>query len=86
MVYVVFFGQSSVKWSVINVALLLLKKATQNTRLMGYFPILLMKLFELYRFELDINTNWTYLLVYFCSSELHFYEIAFNDFKDCILE
>ena len=45
------------KWLVINVTLLTLKIATQNTRLMGYFPIVLMKLFELYMFELDLNTN-----------------------------
>ena len=36
-----------------NVTLLTLKIAIQNTRLMGYFPIVLMKLFELYMFELD---------------------------------
>ena len=41
---------------VMNVTLLTLKIATQNTRLMGYFPIELMKLFELYMFELDSNT------------------------------
>ena len=40
------------KWPVIDVTLLTLKIATQNTRLMGYFPIVLMKLFELYMFEL----------------------------------
>ena len=45
------------KWPVTNVTLLTLKIATQNTRLMGYFPIVLMKLFELYMFELDLNTN-----------------------------
>ena len=45
------------KWPVINVTLLTLKIATQNTRLMVYFPIVLMKLFELYMFELDLNTN-----------------------------
>ena len=38
------------KWPVINVTILTLKIATQNTRLMGYFPIVLMKLFELYMF------------------------------------
>ena len=45
------------KWPVMNVTLLTLKIATQNTRLMGYFrkfSIVLMKLFELYVFELDI--------------------------------
>ena len=41
------------KWPVINVTLLSLKIATQNTRLMRYFPRVLMKLFELYMFELD---------------------------------
>ena len=49
------------KWPVINVTLLTLKIATQNTRLMGYFPIVLMKLFELYMFELDLNTNLRHL-------------------------
>ena len=43
------------------------KIAKQNTRLMGYFPIVLMKLFELYIFELDLNTNlrhlWSVLLL-----------------------
>ena len=33
------------KWPVINVTLITLKIATQNTRLMGYFPKVLMKLF-----------------------------------------
>ena len=45
------------KWPVINVTLLTLKIAIQNTRLMGYFPLVLMKLFELYMFELDLHTN-----------------------------
>ena len=49
------------KWPVINVTLLTLKIATQNTRLIGYFPIVLMKLFELYMFELDLNTNLRHL-------------------------
>ena len=49
------------KWPVINVTLLSLKIATQNTRLMGYFSIELMKLFELYMFELDLNTNLRHL-------------------------
>ena len=44
------------KWPVMNVTLLTLKLATQNTRLMGYFPIVLMKLFEL-----DLNTNLRHL-------------------------
>ena len=49
------------KWPVINVTLLTLNIATQNTRLMGYFLIVLMKLFELYMFELDLNTNLRHL-------------------------
>ena len=49
------------KWPVINVTLLTLKIATQNTRLLGYFPIVLMKLFELYMFELDLNTDLRHL-------------------------
>ena len=49
------------KWPVINVTLLTLKIVTQNTRLMEYFPIVLMKLFELYMFELDLNTNLRHL-------------------------
>ena len=35
--------------------------STQYTILIGYFPIVLMKLFELYMFELDINTNCRHL-------------------------
>ena len=53
------------KWPVINVTLLSLKIATQNTRLMGYFPIVLMKLSELHMFELDLNTNLRHLLSVF---------------------
>ena len=49
------------KWPVINVTLLTLKIATQNTRLMGYFLKVLMKLFELCMFELDLNTNLRHL-------------------------
>ena len=77
------------KWPVINVTLLTLKIATQNTRLMGYFPTVLMKLFELYMFELDLHTNLSVCGVYFCWSELpmlHFYEITYYDFIDYILE
>ena len=49
------------KCPVINVTLLTLRIETQNTRLMGYFPIVLMKLFELYMFELDLNINLRHL-------------------------
>ena len=56
------FLQSVVcKWPVINVTLLTLNIATQNTRLMGYFLIVLMKLFELYMFKLDLNTKLRHL-------------------------
>ena len=48
-------------WPVINVTLLTLNIATQNTGLMGYFLIVLVKLFELYMFELDLNTNLRHL-------------------------
>ena len=44
-----------------NVTLLTLKIATQNARLIGYFPIVLMKLFELTMLELDLNTNLRHL-------------------------
>ena len=43
------------KLPLINVTLLTLNIATQNTRLMGYFLIVLMKFFELYMFELDLT-------------------------------
>ena len=56
-----FFRSIVCKWPVINVTLLTLKIATQNTRLMGYFPIVLMNLFELYVIELDLNTNLRHL-------------------------
>ena len=49
------------KWPVMNVTLLTLKIATQNTRLMVYLPIVLIKLFELYMFELDLNTDLRHL-------------------------
>ena len=52
-----FFRSIVYKWPVINVTLLTLNIATQNTRLMGYFLKVLMKLFELYMFELDLNTD-----------------------------
>ena len=54
-------------WSVIckrpvfNVTLVTLKLPTKKTRPIGYFPIVLMKLFELYTCQLDININYKYL-------------------------
>ena len=56
-----FLWSVACKWPVINVTLLTLNIATQNTRLMEYFPIVLMKLFELYMFEQDLNTNLRHL-------------------------
>ena len=55
------------KWPAINVTLLALKIATQNTRLIGYFPIVLMKVFELYIFDLYITSFEDICEVYFCS-------------------
>ena len=46
---------------VINVTLITLKILTKKTRPIGYFPILLMKLFELYTFNLYININCKHL-------------------------
>ena len=77
------------KLPVINVTLLTLKIATQNTILMGYFPTVLMKLFELYMFELD-NTNlrhlWSVFLLVRVTYVTFIYEIAYYDFLDYILE
>ena len=58
------------KRPVINVTLLTLKIATQNTRLMGYFPIVSMLLFERYMCELDITSITDICGMYFCSSQL----------------
>ena len=49
------------KWPVINITLLALKIATLRTRLIGYFPIVLMIIFELYIFYLAININCRHL-------------------------
>ena len=78
------------KWPVINVTLLTLKIATQNTSLMGYFPIVLMQLFELYMFELDLITNlrqlWSVFLLVRVTYVTFFYEIACYDFIYYILD
>ena len=78
------------KWPVINVSRLTLKIATQNTRLIGYFPMVLMKLFELDMFELDLNTDlrhmWCVFLLVRVTYVTFFYEIAYYDFIDYILE
>ena len=57
-------------------------RCTQNTRLIEYFPIVLMQLCELYIYEIDININCRHLFL-ICHI---FYEIADSDFIDCILE
>ena len=78
------------KWPVINVTLLTLKIAIQNTRLMGYFPIVLMKLFDIYIFKLEFNTNlrhlWNVFLLVRVTYVTFFYEIAYYDFLYYILE
>ena len=51
------FGQSSV----INVTLIALKILTKKKRLIGYFLIDLVKLFELCIFQRDIKTNCSHL-------------------------
>ena len=75
--------------ALINVNLLALKIATQHTRLIGCFPIVLMKIFKLNMFNLDISINcrhlWgVYLIRVTCVT--FFYKSADNDFIDCILE
>ena len=50
------------KWPVINFTVLTLKTTTQNTTLMGWFPIVLMQLLELYMCELDININYRHMM------------------------
>ena len=69
------------RWPVINVTLLTLKIAKQNTRIMGYFPKVLMKLFDLYMFELDLNTNlrhlWSVFLLARVTYVTFFYEVAY---------
>ena len=59
-VFLSFFGQSSVnglKQCYPNN----IKIPTKKTRPTGYFPIVLVKLFELYTFQLDININCKHL-------------------------
>ena len=66
------------------------KIAEQNIRLMGYFPIILMKLFELYMLELDLNANlrhlWGVFLLVRVTYVTFFYEIAYYYFLDYILK
>ena len=62
-VFLSFLGSVVCEWYVINVTLITLKIPTNKTRLIGYVPIvfILMKLFELYMFQLDININCKHL-------------------------
>ena len=56
---------------------------------MGYFPIVLMKLFELYMFELDLKTIWDICRVYPADQSYIcyiFYEIEYYDFIDYTLD
>ena len=61
MFFLSFLGSVVCKWHVINVTIITLKIPTKKTRLIGYVPIVIMKLFELYMFQLDININCKHL-------------------------
>ena len=60
------------------------------TRQKRYVQKVLMKLFELYMFQQDINTNWRHLWCVFLLSRVTYvtflYEIADTNLEDCILE
>ena len=60
-VFLSFLRSVVCKRPVINVTLIKLKIPTKKTRPIGYFPIILMKLFELYTFQLDINIDYKHL-------------------------
>ena len=60
-VFLSFLWSVVCKRPVINVTLITLKIPTKKTRPIGYFPIILMKLFELYTFQLDINIDYKHL-------------------------
>ena len=78
------------KRPVINVTLMTLKIQTKKTRPIGYFQIVLMKLFDLYTFQLDIHINCKHLCCVLFALQSYlcyiFYEIADNNLKDCISE
>ena len=61
LVFLSFLWSVVCKRPVINVTLITLKIPTKKTRPIGYFPIVLMKLFEIYTFQLDININCKHL-------------------------
>ena len=89
-VFLSFLWSVVYKRFVINVTLITSKIPTKRTRPIGYFPIVLMKLFELYTFQLDINVNCKHLCYVLLLSRVtyvtFFYEIADNNLKDCISE
>ena len=60
-VFLSFLRSFVCKWPVINITLIPFKIPTKKTRPIGYFPIVLMKLFELYTFQLDMNINCEHL-------------------------
>ena len=63
------------------------KNSNTKTRLMGYFPIVSIKLFELYMVELDLNTNWRHLWSVFLLDIVTYVTFfAYYDFIDYILE
>ena len=67
------------KRPVINATLITLKIPTKKTSPIGYFSIVLMKLSELYTFQLDININCKHLLyvhLLFRVTYVTFFEIA----------
>ena len=60
-VFLSFLRSVVCKRPVINGTLITLKIPTKKTRPIGYFPIVLMKLFELYTFQQDIYIDCKYL-------------------------
>ena len=62
--------------------------SAQNTRQIIYFIIVSMKLFEVYMFDLVININCRHLSDVIPAHQRYvcylLYEIADNDFIDCI--
>ena len=69
-VFLSFLWSVVCKRPVINVTLITLKIQTKKTRPIGYFPKVLMKLFELSTLQLDININCTSVI---CTSALQSY-------------
>ena len=59
-VFLSFLWSVVCKRPVINDTLITLKIPSKKTRPIGYFPMVLMKLFELYTFQLHIYINCTH--------------------------